>query len=75
MKFEGAEEHVSGNLMQDYNDTAALRLASKGKAMINISEVDRRITEQLDAARKVFTTLESFCENMCVCAMMKLIKD
>eukprot|EP00961_Rhodomonas_salina_P027593 372917-Rhodomonas_salina.2 len=37
-KFEGAAEHVSGNLMQDYNDTAALRLASKGKAMINISK-------------------------------------
>eukprot|EP00961_Rhodomonas_salina_P105053 1414732-Rhodomonas_salina.1 len=43
--------------------------------MINISEVDSRITEQLDAARKVFMTLESFCENMCMCAMMKLIKD
>eukprot|EP00961_Rhodomonas_salina_P148233 1995635-Rhodomonas_salina.1 len=52
MKFEGAAEHVSGNLMQDYNDTAALGLASKGKAMINISEVDCRITEQLDAALK-----------------------
>eukprot|EP00961_Rhodomonas_salina_P200950 2710886-Rhodomonas_salina.1 len=76
MKFEGAVEHVSGNLMQDYNDTAALGLASKGKAMINISEVDSRITEQLDAVQKVFTTLESFCENMCVCCtMMKLIKD
>eukprot|EP00961_Rhodomonas_salina_P284092 3839790-Rhodomonas_salina.1 len=61
--------------MQDYNDTAALGLASKGKAMINISEVDSRITEQLDAARKVFTMLESFCENMPVCVMMKLIKD
>eukprot|EP00961_Rhodomonas_salina_P031647 426418-Rhodomonas_salina.1 len=31
MKFEGATEHVSGNLMQDYNETAALGLAVKGK--------------------------------------------
>eukprot|EP00961_Rhodomonas_salina_P020617 277388-Rhodomonas_salina.1 len=62
MKFKGAAEHVSGNLMQDYNETAVLGLAVKGKAM-------------LEAAQKVFTQLESFCKNMCVCSLMTIIKD
>eukprot|EP00961_Rhodomonas_salina_P084562 1135948-Rhodomonas_salina.5 len=70
-----AAEHVSGNLMQDYNETAVLGLAVKGKAMVNVSEVDHRLKLQLDAAQKVFTTLESFCENLRVCALMTIIKD
>lgn len=43
--------------------------------MINVNEVNRSLTEQLEATTKVYTTLETFTEHLRVCALVKIVKD
>eukprot|EP00961_Rhodomonas_salina_P010620 142752-Rhodomonas_salina.1 len=61
--------------MDDYWATTSLGMRTAGRKQINIGEVDRRLKLQLDSAKKVFTTLEAWTEQMRVCALTKIIRD
>eukprot|EP00961_Rhodomonas_salina_P269636 3642785-Rhodomonas_salina.1 len=57
------------------NTTQALGMSSAGKKQININEFDMLLKEQFDAVAKVFTTVDEFTEHLCMCALIKIIKD
>eukprot|EP00961_Rhodomonas_salina_P064728 871049-Rhodomonas_salina.1 len=62
LRYEGITENVNSNFMQEYNETTGLGLKSAGAAKLHISEVDRLIKLQLEAAAKAFNTVGSLCE-------------
>jgi len=70
--YEGINETIDSNILADINE---IHLSGLGKERDNLANIMTRLEVILAPAPKIFPDVESFCDHLCMCLGVDIIKQ